>query len=474
MTFTFGTPNKPWQQRAFDQTAEKKTYALLYDPGMGKTKSALDTAAHAWQLDEVDLLLALAPNGAHRVWPEQAATHLHHVSHDAAFYRTGTVNNPIKRVMARHRREGLKVVAVNLESLSHPSGLAVVRELMAGQRTMMVVDESQKIRTPGARRTRAIIKLGEQAVMRRILSGTVVIKGYENLYSQYRFLHPGIIGEPTYTSYKAKYCVMVGTYNQIVGYKNVDELMARIGIRTFMAYESEMGLEPPVVVSRPVELSQEQRRIYNQLRETYLAELASGAIVEAPLAITRLQKFQQILGGHISHGAGEWESLACPRLSDAVDVIAAAPSKILVWAQWQPDIIQLSSALSAAGIKHVTYYGGNKGTTNADNLERFKGDASYHAFVATPMSGGTGLTINEAKRTLNYTHSFDTEHVWQSRKRNHRLGQDTQIHVTNLVAPGTVDSKILASQNRKEGLAAIMRDPTVFARWLREDEEEEE
>jgi SNF2 family DNA or RNA helicase len=248
--------------------------------------------------------------------------------------------------------------------------------------------------------------------------------------------------------------------------------MALVGRRTFLAYESEMNLPEPVVSRRPVELSPEQKRVYNDLKETFLAELASGALVEAPLAISRYQKFQQIIGGHVRVEDGGWEPLPCPRLESAVDVVEAAPSKILVWAEWQPDILQLSAALRKADLPHVTYFGGNTERQNAKNLDHFRDSTDCHAFVATRASGGAGLTINEAKRTLNYTHSYNTEYVWQSRKRNHRLGQDHIIHVTNLYAPGTIDAKILASNAKDEDVASIMRNPALFAQWLTDQTED--
>jgi hypothetical protein len=463
MTYRSRTEDKPWQARALAHTREWITGAVLMDPGMGKTKVNLDTAGHAYTEGEIDMVLAVAPNGVHEVWPEEAALHLG-VDHVAAAYRSGTVNNPIKDVL---RSKGkLKIVSINIESLSHKSGLSMARELMEGRRVLLIVDEAQKIRTPSSARTRNIWKLGEMAVMRRIASGTIIVRGLENLYAPYRFLHWQIINCRTFTEFKSLFCVERGPFHEIVGYRNQDELMARIGQRTFFAYEDEMGLEAPVVSNRYVALSSEQQRLYAELRKTYMAELRSGALVEAPLAITRLQKFQQLIGGHLRLDTGGWEPVPAPRLDDTVDVVGNMPSKTLVWGQWQPDILQLSEKFDKAGISHVTYYGGNTPTQNRENLAKFKSDPSVHAFLATQSSGGAGLTINEAKRTVNFTHTFNTEHAWQARKRNHRLGQDEQIHVVNMVAKGTVDVKLLMSGQKKWDIASLLRNPALMEAWL--------
>lgn len=468
MTYEFKTVPKPWQERGYHASRDMITYAYAMDPGMGKTKLALDVAGYNFDKGKIDTLLVLAPNGVHEVWVEEAAKHLN-VPYEGAAYRSGLVNRPFLAVLAS-KRDTLKVIAVNIEAMSSPSGVALVKKLMKGRRVMMVVDESQKIRTPSAKRTRSIWHLGEGAVMRRICSGTVIIRGPENLYAQYRFLHPAIIGCSTYTEFKSTYCIEAGPFHEIVGYRHQEMLLEKIAKRTFFAYESEMGLDDPVVSDRPVALSKEQRRLYDQFRDAFLAELQSGAIVEAPLAINRLQKFQQVVAGHVRLDDASWEAVPCPRLDDAVDVAQNAPSKILVWGQWQPDIIQLAARFKKAGIESVTYFGLNSPGKNRENLARFKEDSSVHAFIATQSSGGAGLTINEAKHTLNYSHTFNTEHAWQARKRNHRLGQEHIIHVTNLIAKGTVDVKTLKSQNTKWDLASLLRNPKLLAaqmeKWL--------
>ena len=58
----------------------------------------------------------------------------------------------------------------------------------------MVVDESSKIKTPGAKRTKLITFFGRSAVCRRILTGTPVTKGPEDLFAQFKFLNPDILG----------------------------------------------------------------------------------------------------------------------------------------------------------------------------------------------------------------------------------------------------------------------------------------
>jgi len=463
LSYQSRTPDQPWQARVRERSQNWIAGAILMDPGMGKTKVVLDTAGAAYVAGAIDTLVAIAPNGVHEVWAEEAAKHLG-IPHVAAVYRSGTVNNPVRAAL--RVRDRLVVIALNVELLSTAAGLARCREVMAGRRVLLVLDESQKIRTPGTARTRNAWRLGEAAVMRRITTGTVVTRGFENLYAQYRFLHPLIIGCKTYTEFKARYCVLRGPFNEIVGYQNVEDLLARIGRRTAFAYESEMGLAEPIVRTRYTALSAEQARLYRSLKETFLAELRSGAVIEAPLMITRLQKFQQLVAGHLRDTEGEWHPVPTPRIADTVDVVANAPSKTIVWAQWQPDIVQLSVAFTKAGIPHVTYYGGNTTAVNRENLARFKTDPAVHCFLSTQSSGGAGLTINEAKHTVNFSHTFNTEHTWQARKRNHRLGQESVIQVTNLVARGTIDVTLLASERKKADFAALLRSPDLVARWL--------
>jgi hypothetical protein len=467
--FSFKT--KPYEHQAlgFTRSRDADNFGLFWEVGTGKTKPLLDTAAYLHHLGEIDTLFVIANNGVHRQWVvDEVPAHLPDwCERRAMFYRAGRFSAADRAVLDHKDPHVLRIITMNTESLSHGSGLEFARTVMDGRKVMLGSDESHKFKTPGSKRTRNIWKLAAEAAVRRIATGTEITQGFEDLYAQMRILDWRIIGCKTATEYRHTYCVEVGQFRKIVGYKNTDELLAKIQPHIMVVEKKDcLDLPERTYVKREVELSPEQRRVYNDLRSNFIAELANGNIIDAPLAITRLMRLQQIIAGHVPQEGGGWSPLPCPRLAACVDIVEEARRKVIVWIRFRADAVQVGEALRTAGIAYVDYNGSVSAAQKAANLERFKSDPNVKVFLGTPAAGGTGLTINEANTVVFYSHSFSYEERVQAEARCHRIGQTHPVTYYDLVAPGTVDTKVLAALRRKGEVAALMRDPATFKTWL--------
>ena len=67
---------------------------------------------------------------------------------------------------------------------------------------MIIVDESHHIKNPNANRTVALHKLSPLAKNRMILTGTMMPRALEDLWSQFTFLYPDQKLLSTYEQYK--------------------------------------------------------------------------------------------------------------------------------------------------------------------------------------------------------------------------------------------------------------------------------
>jgi len=456
------------QHRIITSSWEKDEFGLLMEVGTGKSFPILMKAVLRFLAGDIDTLFVIAPNGVHRQWiNDEVPTHMPEgIKYLAAFYRAGRVNRPLQELMANRDPKVLKVVAMNVESLSHRSGLEVAQEIMRGRSVMLELDESQKVKTPGSKRTRNIWKLGREAAVRRMSTGTDTTEGLEDLYAQFRFLNPDILGCRTYAEYRHTYCIEVGQFRKIVGYRNVEALQKLIAPHVFVCEKDDcLDLPQRTYVRREVELSPEQRKHYDELRRYYLTELSGGEVLEAPLAITRLMRLQQVIAGHVPREGG-WEPLPCPRVQACIDLVEDTRKKCIVWIRFRADAVLLGRAFEKAGIGFVDYNGGLSADQKSKNLFRFKNDPKVKVFLGTPAAGGTGLNINEANVAIFYSHSFSYEERHQAEARCHRIGQHHPVTYYDLVAPGTVDMKVLDALKKKGEVAKLMRDPGIFKGWL--------
>ncbi|RKJ39243.1 hypothetical protein D7X94_12990 [Acutalibacter sp. 1XD8-33] len=122
-------------------------------------------------------------------------------------------------------------------------------------------------------------RLGDQARYKLILSGTPVQNDAMDIFSQYRFLDPTIFGQNYYT-FRSRYAVMGGfNKKQVVGYRDMDELIRKEhSIAYRVTKEEAVDLPEQTFENRIVTLGKKERGIYNQLKRDSVAQLEGGAV----------------------------------------------------------------------------------------------------------------------------------------------------------------------------------------------------
>ena len=180
----------PHQLEIFDETKARESHAIFWEMGCGKTKTALDIAAWQYLEGHIDTLLVVAPRGVHRNWitdevPEHLSPDVD--KHLAIWYQGSRMGGKkySKEMSDALAFDGFLIVAVNYDAVITKNGKAYCDQIMKQRKgVMMVLDESPRIKNPTAKRTKAVQKLGDRAVSRRILTGTPITNGPFDAYSQ--------------------------------------------------------------------------------------------------------------------------------------------------------------------------------------------------------------------------------------------------------------------------------------------------
>ena len=140
-----------------------------------------------------------------------------------------------------------------------------------------------------------------------------------------------------------------------------------------------------------------------------------------------------------------------PRLQTLLTVLEPITHKVITWARFRKDIDLICGAL---GDKAVRYDGIVNTADRSMALDRFRNDPSIQYFVANPAAISMGVTLTQAKTVIYYSNSFQLEKRLQSEDRAHRIGQDVNVNIVDLVAKGTVDTHIVGTLRKKFHLAA--------------------
>ncbi len=483
--YKFGTEPFAHQLIAFERSRNMEYFALLMEQGTGKTKVIIDTAAWLYGKGMIDTLMVFAPNGVHRNWvTDEIPIHMpDYVDWEAHIWRAGDFERTLThtfmaKLLRKKPEEGLVVFAINIESVLTKGGKKVIEAFLKGRRVLAVVDESTIIKTPGAKRTKAMIGVGKSrglaglAKYRRILDGTPITQGPFDLYAPFNFLDPEIIGFTSFWSFKHQYGEFekqmnwqVGKeYETLVEYRNLDELQRAIAPFSFAITKDEcLDLPPKVYQKRYFELNKDQRKIYNSLRDEFIADLDSGERITAALAMTRLMRLQQISSNYIGTDDGEKQITPTnPRLKELIAVITNS-KKTIVWCRFIHDVDDVMLALREEGYEAVRYDGKVKQKDRADAIARFQGyepdktpiDKSLQAavFVGSPDAAGRGLTLHAANLVVYYSNSFKAGARMQSEDRAHRAGLKHSVTYVDLIAEDTIDEHIVEVLRTKRKLA---------------------
>ena len=465
-TFAFKTPPRAHQKRALEKMFQKDEFSdcfgLFMDIGTGKSWTGIAAMGIRWCDGLSDHVLLIAKNGVHAQWVnQQIPQHMSAVVPWKAWVWNKTKKGE-RDFDEMLKFDGLKIFAINIDAIITPAAEAKILTFLkaARGRATMIVDESQDIKNIAASRTKAAIRFGNLCKYRMIMTGTPLAKNLVDAFSQFKFLDERIFGHRYVTTFRSRYCQLRdnGFGLEIVGHKNVEEFYRKIEPHIFRINADEvLDLPPKVYVQQPFTLSEEQKRLMKDLRQTFAAQTAGGAQISVPNAAALVTRMQQISCGFAVDELGTIKKLPNPRLQELLNVLDQRQGKAIIWCRFNEDIKIVHAAL---GSQAVHYYGN---TTNADRIENVRRfldpDSGIQYLVASPEAAGTGLNLQGICRTnIYYSNSFNSLARWQSEGRTWRDGTDGTVVYIDLVAKGSPDSRILKNLQDKKSISDLALD----------------
>jgi SNF2 family DNA or RNA helicase len=370
--------------------------------------------------------------------------------------------------------DDMRILIMNIEAFSTEKGQQFAKVFLRVTDAFMAIDESTTIKTPTAKRTKAIVKIGKDARYRRIATGSPVTKSPLDLYSQCDFLGEDCLNYSSYYAFQARYAVLVErkmathTFKQVVGYRHLDELKDKLDRFAFRVTKDEcLDLPDKIYLRRDVELTAEQKKTYEQMKLMALSVLDEG-LVSTNNALTQLMRLHQIVCGYVKLDDGQELDLPNNRLSELMDLLAESDGKVIIWANYRKNIQDIKLAIQKEyGMTSVaTYYGDTAAEDRQDIVDKFSDPKSeLRFFVGNPTTGGYGLTLVSSHTVVYFSNSFDLEKRLQSEDRAHRIGQTEKVTYIDLIATNTVDEHIVKALRNKINIASAVLGEDIKG-WL--------
>jgi len=463
MTYNFYTKPYAHQVTAFERSKDETVFALFMEMGTGKSKVIIDTIDYLYRNGEINLALIFGNKGSYKNWINQEVpTHLSPdvpvmITHWDAAERK---NLELEHELVMQPMHSLKIVVVNIESLAYEEPVLFCLKLLKKSKALMVVDESTTIKNEKAKRTKMALHLGKFAKYRRILTGSPVTNSPIDMYSQAKFLDPGLLRCSSFFAFKTRYTntkdVVMGprVFKQVTGYKNLDELARLIEPWSYRVTKDEcLDLPEKVYNKLHISLSDEQRTAYKELSKDLVTYLTSGQLVSTELAITKILRLHQVTCGHVRDDEGNVHQFAHNRISALMSLLEETTGKVVIWAKYIQDIHNILDALKKEypGLA-VAYYGSVSQQDRETAITSFM-TGSARFFVSNPQTGGYGITLTSASTVIYYSNSIKLDERLQSEDRTHRIGQNKSVTYYDIVAEKTIDEKIINALRQKRIVA---------------------
>ena len=465
MNYKFKTKPYKHQLTALEKSWNRETYAYFMEMGTGKTKVLIDNMAMLYDKGKINGALIIAPKGVIETWySQEIPAHLpDHIDKVSVLWQSN-INKKQKKNLAKlfEIGEDLHILIMNVEAFSTLKGKQFATKFLLSHQTLMVVDESTTVKNPKAKRTRTIIDLSTEAMYRRILTGSPVTKNPLDLFTQCYFLDPYHLDHQSYYSFRTRYAIMktahiAGRSIQLVaGFKHLDELSEKLKPFSYRVLKEDcLDLPDKIYMKRTIELTPEQKQVYEQMRKEALATL-NGKTVTTMIALTQLMRLHQITCGHFVADDGTVQELKNNRLNELLDVLDEVDGKAIIWAHYQYDIKQIVAALKKkyGPGSVVDYYGATPQDQRQKNRDNFQNSPEVRYLVGTPATGGYGITLTAANTVIYYSNGYDLEKRIQSEDRAHRIGQHKPVTYVDIMAEETVDEKIVKTLRKKINIAS--------------------
>ena len=439
---------RPYQQLGVDWLQHLRAHGLggflADDMGLGKTAQ---TIAHivveqgAGRLDRPALIVV--PTSLVTNWTAELTKFAPHLR--------VVVLHGLDRHARRDKLAGIHVVVTTYTVLARD--IAAMKQIPWH---LVVLDEAQVIKSPDAKATKAVCQLDTRH--RLCLSGTPIENNLQELWSEFAFLMPGLLGDRKGFSKRFRTPIE----------KNGDtvrrmQLIRRIKPFLLRRTKSEVAtdLPPKHTILRRITLAPEQRELYETIRATLYEKVREQVETLSPaqsriVMLDALLKLRQVCGDpRLVKLPSARRVETSSKLDDLLEMLGEMipeGRRILLFSQFTSMLDLIKPRLTAAGIRFVELRGDTR--DRAAPVHAFESGA-VPLFLISLKAGGRGLNLIAADTVIHYDPWWNPAVEDQASDRAHRIGQTKPVFVYKLIAADTLEERILDLQQRKAELASI-------------------
>ncbi|TFW28310.1 DEAD/DEAH box helicase [Massilia horti] len=321
---------------------------------------------------------------------------------------------------------------------------------------LVILDESHYIKNT---RSKAAQTAGMLRARHRLcLTGTPLENHLGELWSQFHFLLPGLLGDEKTFNSQFRHPI-----------ERQDDLVRRTllnrRIKPFLLRRTKDNvakeLPEKTEVVRRIEISGPQRDLYETVRlamdKKVREEIDRKGVARSQIVILEaLLKLRQVCCDPRlvkALPAKKNQASVSAKLMDLmqmIDDLLEEGRKILVFSQFTSMLGLIEEELEARNIPYAILTGETR--DRAAQVAAFQ-QGAVPIFLISLKAGGVGLNLTAADTVIHYDPWWNPAAENQATDRAWRIGQDKPVFVYKLIAKGTLEEKIQQLQQKKSELA---------------------
>ena len=291
----------------------------------------------------------------------------------------------------------------------------------------LLLDESSEIQNEQTKRFRFIKKLDYKSVV--LLSGTPTGGRYERLWSQLHLLGWKISKELFWSQFIAYHYEDREGFPLLIidGYKNVDRLKAKMAAYGCIFLKTEDVFELPEQVFIDIKVARSKE--YSIFKKDRLIEIDAQGEKKALVGDSVLKEilYLRMLAG--AFNMAKYEALE--------DIFNSTDGRIIIFYNFKLEYDAIKSYSDKARRPFAYVNGSGRDLGAYEDFDNSVVAVQYQA-------GSMGLNLQKANVTVYFSPPLESIKYEQSKKRIHRIGQNSRCIYYRLITAGSIEERIYA------------------------------
>lgn len=330
------------------------------------------------------------------------------------------------------------------------------------QPDIVILDEAQRIKNWKAKISQNIKRIGSPYAL--MLTGTPLENNIEELYSLVQYIDPFLLGSLHHflTSHQIK---DKGT-GKVTGYRDLHAVGRQLSGILLRRTKKEVLKQLPARMDKNlfVPMTEAQAEMYDGYNDV-VAKLVHKWKRFGFLNEQDRQRLLKCLNGmrmvcdstYIIDQVSNHQTKLDELLNILDELLGIDGEKVVIFSQWERMTRLIARELERRKVAFQSLHGGVPGKKREALINNFNNDPDCKVFLSTD-AGGVGLNLQSAANLINMDIPWNPAVLEQRIARIHRLGQKRNISVTNLVAQGTIEHRMLSVLQFKTSIAAGILD----------------